>query len=47
MSKQSLARPEVKAFVEFYMANGAELAAEVGYVGLSPQEYQDNIATIQ
>ena len=47
VSKDSLARPEVKAFVEFYMENGAELTREVGYVPLSAQEYQDNIEIIQ
>ena len=43
VSHTSLQRPEVKAFVEFYMENGAELTAEVGYVPLSAQEYQDNL----
>ena len=47
VNKASLQRPEVKAFVEFYMENGAELATEVGYVRLSEQEYKENIASIQ
>ena len=47
VSKNSLVRPEVKAFVEFYMENGAELTREVGYVPLSLQEYQNNLALIQ
>ena len=46
VSKASLERPEVKAFVEFYMENGAELTAEVGYVPLSTQDYQDNLELV-
>ena len=46
VSKASLSRPEVKAFVEFYMENGAELTREVGYVPLSAQEYQDNLVLV-
>ena len=41
-----MARPEVRAFLVFYMENGAELAAEVGYIGLSDQAYQENIALV-
>ncbi len=47
VSHTSLQRPEVKAFVEFYMENGAELTAEVGYVPLSAQDYQSNLALAQ
>ena len=47
VNKASLARPEVRAFLEFYMENAAELATEVGYIGLSEQEYQDNIALVR
>lgn len=39
----SLKRPEVKAFVEFYLANGPRLAEEVGYVRL-PKEIATRIA---
>lgn len=34
--KNSLERPEVQAFVDFYMRHGADLAGEVGYVQLPP-----------
>lgn len=47
VNKEALQRPEVKAFVEFYMDNGAELVAEVGYIGLSDQDYADNKALLQ
>ena len=47
VNKAELARPEVKAFVEFYMQNGGDLAEEVGYVALPPSAYEENIAAIQ
>ena len=46
VSKESLARPEVREFVKFYMENGADLTAEVGYVPLSAQEYQRNLELV-
>ncbi len=46
VSKASLARPEVREFVKFYMENGAELTREVGYVPLSAQEYQRNLELV-
>ena len=42
VSKQSLERPEVEAFVEFYLDNAAELAQEVGYIRLGEAEYAAN-----
>ena len=39
VSKESLQRPEILAFFEFYMDNAAELAPEVGYVRLSQEDY--------
>ncbi len=47
VSKTSLERPEVEAFVEFYMENGAALTREVGYVPLPLQEYQANMALLR
>ena len=47
VNAESLGRPEVVAFVEFYMDNAAELAAEVGYIGLSEAEYSANIDAIK
>lgn len=40
VTKKSLKKPEVKKFVEFYLANGKALSEEVGYVGLSKNEYK-------
>ncbi|MDH5396634.1 MAG: PstS family phosphate ABC transporter substrate-binding protein [Cyclobacteriaceae bacterium] len=34
------ARPEVKAFIDFYLDNAGALAAEVGYIPLPQEEYQ-------
>ncbi|MFG0273676.1 MAG: PstS family phosphate ABC transporter substrate-binding protein [Phycisphaerales bacterium] len=40
VSMESAKRPEVKAFVDFYLDNAAELAAEVGYVALPSSVYE-------
>ena len=42
----SIQKPEVKAFLEFYMDHGGELAAEVGYVALSDADYAAQKAMI-
>ncbi len=47
VNKARLARPEVKEFLELYMENGAELASEVGYIGLPREVYLGNIALLQ
>ena len=39
VNKKSLAKPEVKKFVEFYLTNGAELAKEVKYIPLPDDAY--------
>jgi phosphate transport system substrate-binding protein len=43
INKKSYARPEVKAFVDFYVTNKNKLAKEVGYVAL-PSEAEPLIA---
>jgi phosphate transport system substrate-binding protein len=40
LSQPSAQRPEVRAFVEFYLDQAPVLAAEVGYVAMPPEEYQ-------
>lgn len=40
VNRKSADNPEVAAFVEFYMKNGAKLAKEVGYVDLPARAYQ-------
>ncbi|GAB4473478.1 MAG: PstS family phosphate ABC transporter substrate-binding protein [Burkholderiaceae bacterium] len=40
VNTKSLARPEVKEFVQYYLANGAKLAKEVKYVPLPDRIYK-------
>jgi phosphate transport system substrate-binding protein len=50
VSKKAAARPEVKAFVEFYLANAKTLAAEVKYLPLPDKAYdmaKDRFAKLQ
>ena len=47
VSDESLQRPEVRAFVEFYMIHGQWLTGEVGYVPLATQAYQNNLNIVQ
>ena len=47
VNKAALERPEVKAFVEFYLENAASLAEEVGYVALPQADYDAGLATIR
>jgi len=47
VNSAALKRPEVKAFVEFYMVNGEALVHEVGYTPLASQVYKDNLSTIK
>ncbi len=41
---ESLEKPEVKAFVEYYMDNGYQLTGEEGYVPVDPSVYAANKA---
>ena len=47
VNKASLEREEVKTFIQFYLENAKELAAEVGYVALPDEEYQKGLDLIQ
>lgn len=40
VSQRSAQRPEVKAFIRFFLTEGGELAQEVGYVPLSQKAYR-------
>ncbi len=47
VNAKSLAKPEVKKFIDFYMTNGAKMAKEVKYVPLPAEAYKtasDHIA---
>jgi phosphate transport system substrate-binding protein len=47
VNAKSLARPEVKEFVEYYMQNGAALATEVKYVPLPDSAYKTALQHVQ
>ena len=47
VSAKSLAKPEVKEFVEYYLANGAKLAKEVKYVPLPASAYRTALQHVQ
>ncbi len=51
VSKSAMQRPEVKAFVEFYLetakANNGRVITEVGYVPLTSEEYDASLALVQ
>ena len=44
--KAALERPEVAAFVRFYLENSAELVPQVGYVALEDSKYQEELAKL-
>ena len=46
VSQKSLARPEVKAFVDFYINHAAELVPQVGYVPLDAAQYQQALGQL-
>jgi phosphate transport system substrate-binding protein len=46
VSNKSLERPEVKAFVEYYLTVGRELVSEVGYIQLPENMYEEGLAKI-
>lgn len=46
VSRVALQRPEVKAFVEFYLNNATELVPQVGYVALDAPQYQEGLGKL-
>ncbi|MGG4033521.1 PstS family phosphate ABC transporter substrate-binding protein [Paenibacillus cisolokensis] len=47
VNKAELERPEVKAFVQYYIDNIGSMAAEVGYVPLPDEQYAKEAAKIE
>ncbi len=47
VNKKSLARPEVKAFVEYYLKHAAELTKSVKYIPLPASAYEKGLARVQ
>ena len=46
VSRDALARAEVKGFVEFYLDNAKELVEDVGYIPLQDGEYEKGLSTL-
>ncbi len=46
VTTEALARPEVTAFMRFYLEQGAALAAEVGYVEAPQESYDEGLAKL-
>lgn len=47
INTKALKRPEVKAFVKFYLKNAPELVKQVGYIPLPEKEYQKTLKLIE
>ncbi|HEY8380251.1 MAG TPA: PstS family phosphate ABC transporter substrate-binding protein [Nannocystis sp.] len=47
VNEAALARPEVAAFVRFYLEHAGVLAREVGYVPLEPSMYRDGLQKVE
>ncbi len=47
VNAKSLAKPEIKAFAEYYMKNAPKLVSEVKYVPLPAKAYEYNMASLQ
>jgi phosphate transport system substrate-binding protein len=47
VSDRGLAKPQVEAFVEFHLQDGAELVRSVGYIPLQPEQYADELAKVR
>ena len=46
VARSALQRPEVRAFVDFYLQNAGQLAETVGYVPLEPEAYEQTRASL-
>jgi phosphate transport system substrate-binding protein len=47
VNAKSLAKPDVKAFAEYYMKNASKLVSEVKYVPLPAKAYEYNLQAVQ
>jgi phosphate transport system substrate-binding protein len=47
VKKAALARPEVKAFVKYYMDDAAALVPSTGYLALDAGQYQQNVQALE
>ena len=46
-SEQALQKPEVKAFIDYYLANVNDIAAEVGFIPMTDQQLSKSEATVK
>jgi phosphate transport system substrate-binding protein len=46
VSNRSMQRPEVRAFVEYYINNAAQLVPEVGYIPMEAGQYQEQLGKL-
>jgi phosphate transport system substrate-binding protein len=46
VSEGGLKRPEVAAFVRFYLENASSIVTDVGYVALPEQEYKEETSKL-
>ena len=46
VAKSALARPEVAAYVRFYLEHAPELVPQVGYIPLEAAQYQQNLSKL-
>jgi phosphate transport system substrate-binding protein len=46
VTSKAMARPEVQAFVNYYVTQAAELVPQVGYVPLEPAKYQEQLSKL-
>jgi hypothetical protein len=47
VSDRGLAKPQVEAFVEFHLQEGAELVRSVGYIPLQSDQYAEELAKVR
>lgn len=47
VSDVGLAKPQVEAFVEYYLTEGPALVRSVGYIPLSPEMYEDELEEVR
>ncbi|HYO45716.1 MAG TPA: PstS family phosphate ABC transporter substrate-binding protein [Gemmatimonadota bacterium] len=47
VSDRGLAKPQVEAFVEYHLQQGAELVRSVGYIALKPEQYAEELEKVR
>ncbi|HET6639199.1 MAG TPA: PstS family phosphate ABC transporter substrate-binding protein [Gemmatimonadota bacterium] len=47
VSDRGLAKPQVEAFVEYHLQEGAELVRSVGYIALQPEQYAQELTKVR